>query len=821
MRQIPDISTEVAVSKPLRALILEDSEADVALMLYELRQAGFQPQHVHVETEAAYLAHLQQDLDVILADYTLPQFDALRALELLQERGLDIPFIVVTGTVSEEAAVESIKRGAADYFLKDRLARLGPAVDQALQAKRLRDEKRQIDEQVRRQNRELTLLNRIIAASAAGLEEKAILETACRELALALDVPHAVALIFNQQRTALVVAAEHLPQASSLALGMEIPLTGEFPLMRLVAKKEPLVVHDARTDPGLTPLCTLISQEGALSLLFLPLIVDDLVIGGLCLGAVEQRRFSKDNITLVKSVIDQLSGALARARLDAERRRLSAASEQTADCVIITDIKGTILYVNRAFERITGYSRTEAIGQNPRMLKSGQHDAAFYRELWSALLAGKNWRGRFVNKKKDGTLYTADASISPTRDEKGNIVNFVDVQRDITRELELEQQYLQAQKMEAIGRLAGGVAHDFNNLLTAITGYAELTLRALDERDPLHAHLIEIQRAAERASALTKQLLVFSRKQTIQPEVLNLNDLLRDIKRMLRRLIGEDIELHTSLDPELGSVKADAGQLEQIVMNLAVNARDAMPQGGRLDLETANIILGEADVLEGSGLCPGPYVRLVVSDTGVGMDEQVRLHAFEPFFTTKEAGKGTGLGLATVHGIVKQNKGDIRLYSRPGQGTRFEIYLPQVEGDRQDSRDRPLQTLVRGTETILLVEDEDIVRELTRKALVRQGYTVLVASHPEEALHLVAQYKEPIHLLLTDVVMPGMGGPHLAARMQALRPDIRVLYVSGYADDVITHQGVLDAEVAFLPKPFSASSLSRKVHEVLNTPRKG
>jgi two-component system cell cycle sensor histidine kinase/response regulator CckA len=471
------------VSQILQVLILEDKEADVEFMLYELRQAGFEPQHDRVETETAYMAHLHEDLDLILADYTLPQFDALRALTLLQERGLDIPFIVVTGTVSEEAAVECMKRGAADYLLKDRLARLGPAVVQALQAKRLRDEKRVAEDQVRRRNRELTL---------------------------ALDEPRSVAALYNRDRTALTVVADYPPGTGLSVLDQEVPLTSDSPLLRLIVQKGPSVVHEAPNDPRLAPVRSLLLESGIESLLYLPLIVNDDVIGGLGLGAVQRQRFSEEDIALVRSVADQLSGALARARLEAERRRLSTAIEQTADCVIITDTEGTILYVNPAFEQITGYSRAEAIGQNPRMLKSGKHDAAFYQDLWSTLRAGKNWRGRFVNRKKDGTLYTGDASISPALDESGNIVNYVDVQRDITHELELERQYFQAQKMEAVGRLAGGIAHDFNNLLTAITGYTELTLRTLQERDARHENLVEVQKAADRATSLTKQLLAFS-----------------------------------------------------------------------------------------------------------------------------------------------------------------------------------------------------------------------------------------------------------------------------------------------------------------------
>jgi two-component system cell cycle sensor histidine kinase/response regulator CckA len=374
--------------------------------------------------------------------------------------------------------------------------------------------------------------------------------------------------------------------------------------------------------------------------------------------------------------------------------------------------------------------------------------------------------------------------------------------------------------MEAVGRLAGGVAHDFNNLLTVIKVYTELTLAALDRGDRLRANLSEVQGAADRASSLTQQLLAFSRRQAIQPRVLDLNDLLRNIEKMLHRLIGEDIELSTILEPELGCIEADPGQMEQVIMNLAVNARDAMPQGGRLCFETANVVLDDTDILKERDLSPGSYVRLRASDTGVGMDEKVLSHAFEPFFTTKEAGKGTGLGLATVHGIVKQNRGDIRLYSQPGQGTTFEILLPRARDAGQDIQEQLPETLTRGTETILLVEDDSAVRGLTRQVLRQQGYRVLAARDAAEALQLAGEWKDPVELLITDVVLPGMRGPDLAAQVLATHRNCRVLYVSGHANDAIAPRGVLAADIAFLQKPFTLQSLTAKVREVLSAPPK-
>ncbi len=387
-----------------------------------------------------------------------------------------------------------------------------------------------------------------------------------------------------------------------------------------------------------------------------------------------------------------------------------------------------------------------------------------------------------------------------------------------TRELSQAQDQLrQAQKMEAVGRLAGGVAHDFNNLLTAITGYSDLLMSDLAEGDPMRGDLEQVKHAADRAASLTRQLLAFSRRQVLQPRVLDLNAVVGSVDKMLRRLIGEDIDLLTVPAPALGWVKADPGQLEQILMNLAVNARDAMPQGGKLTIETANVELDGAYVRQHAAVQPGPYVMLAVSDTGCGMDAETRSHLFEPFFTTKEVGKGTGLGLATVYGIVTQSGGTVSVYSEPGRGTTFKLYLPRVE----DAAGRPVPAglpapPVKGSETILVVEDEKAVRSLACEVLKRNGYTVLEARHGDEALAVSDRHEGRIALMLTDMVMPGKRGPDVARQLAAVRPDMKVLYMSGYADSGIVHQGVLDAGTAFLAKPFTPTALARKVREVLD-----
>ncbi|HCE42335.1 MAG TPA: hybrid sensor histidine kinase/response regulator [Lentisphaeria bacterium] len=509
----------------------------------------------------------------------------------------------------------------------------------------------------------------------------------------------------------------------------------------------------------------------------------------------------------------------ARERTEASLLRLAAAVDQSTETIIITDSNSTILYVNPAFEKRSGYSRNEAVGQNPRFLRSGKQDSEFYHKMREALAAGQVWKGHFNNKRKDGSFYEEESTISPVRDSAGRIVNYVAVNRDITREAQLENQLRQAQKMEIVGRLAGGVAHDFNNLLVAIIGYSEIALKSLAGDDPVRKDIQEVFNAGERAVALTRQLLAFSRKQILLPKVMDLNDLVANISKMLRRLISEDILLITTCDPALGRVKVDPGQIEQVITNLVVNARDAMPGGGTLAIQTANVELNEANAAEHEDVTPGRYVLLTLSDTGTGMTNEVKGHLFEPFFTTKEQGKGTGLGLPTVYGIVKQSGGHITVNSEVGKGTVFRIYLPRVD----EASETPIQTgtpvdLPHGTETILLVEDEEQVRNLTRMVLEKCGYTVLVACNGPDAIKLARQNDKRIKLLLTDIIMPEMSGRSLAPQLLAMDPGIKVLYMSGYTDSEIIQKELMTTGTSFLQKPFSHEFLARKVREVLDAP---
>ncbi len=682
------------------------------------------------------------------------------------------------------------------------------------------DRKRAETENSQRQ-RELVLLNQIIATAAASSEARVILETACRELALFFNLPLTAAFLCNEQHQTAEVVVGHQAEGRLVAACKTIPMGDSSLLQSRLASGAPLFVADAGRDPELTMLCDWITQQHIVSLLILPLIIEGEVAGCLNLAATEVRHFQADEISLAGRVADQVAMTLARVRLAQTQQRLSAAIEQSVESVVITDTKGTILYVNPAFELISGYSRTEALGQTPRLLKSGQQPESFYQELWQTLAAGRVWRGRMINKKKDGTLYTVDKIIIPVRDEQGQVVSYVAVGDDVTDKLNLENQLRQAQKMEGIGRLAGGIAHDFNNLLTVINGYSEILLqRHANFSDAVRQEIEQIKQAGQRAATLTAQLLAFSRKQVLQPQILDLNHLVANMDKMLSRLIGEDIDLRTVLAPSLGRVKADPGQIEQVLVNLAVNARDAMPGGGKLTIETANVNFDSDYVRHHVEVTAGEYVMIAVSDTGVGMSADIKAHLFEPFFTTKARGKGTGLGLATCFGIVKQNGGHIWVYSEPGQGTTFKIYLPHLSVEvKPVAEETRLKNLPRGTEIILLVEDAPTVRALVARILQQQGYTVLEAANGLNALQLVQTQPElQFQLLLTDVIMPDMGGQALVDRLTVERPDLKVLFMSGYTDTSLTHQDVRLQTLAFLQKPFTAAKLLGKVREVLDAP---
>lgn len=507
----------------------------------------------------------------------------------------------------------------------------------------------------------------------------------------------------------------------------------------------------------------------------------------------------------------------ARKEADRAIHLRSAALHAAANAMIITDRKGTIEWVNAGFTNLTGYAAEEALGRNPReLVRSGAHDQPFYKNMWDTILRGDVWHGEITNRRKDGTLYLEERTITPFKDEQGEVVHFIAIGRDLTEQRSLESQLLQAHKMETVGRLAGGIAHDFNNLLTVINGTVELMMLDVARDDPFRADLKEVRDAGARAALLTRQLLAFSRKQVMKFDVVDLNDLIVGVQEMLRRLIGEDIKLVLTTAARIGCVRADPTQIEQVLLNLSVNARDAMPSGGTLTFSTANVRVSDVHDPEHPTLVAGEYVLLQISDTGAGMSDAIRRRVFEPFFTTKGPGKGTGLGLSMVYGIVRQSGGSIYAKSEPGSGTTFSIYLPRVEAVSKSVTPLSSPAATPGTETVLLVEDEVGVRRVAERVLALAGYTVMTASNGEDAIKLLTAHDGAVSLMLTDMVMPGIGGWELAERCRELRPQMKVIFTSGYSDDAVLYDGRLGRNFPFIGKPYSASELTRLVREVLD-----
>ena len=630
---------------PIRLLLVEDSEDDAQLLLHELKRGGYEPVHERVATEATLAAALdRQEWDLVIGDHSMPGFSGIAALVLVRGRGLDVPFICVSGTITEDMAVAAMKAGASDWVNKGQLKRLVPAVHRELR------------------------------------EAKGRATLRATEASYATLVEHAPVGIYRST-----------PDGRFLAVNSA--LVG---LLGFGSADEVLQLHisrDVYADP-----------------------------------AERQRLLDRDS------------------------------------------------YTDREYDEVEA-----------------------------------TW------KRKDGRHLTVKLSVRAVRSRSGQVEYYETFVRDVTEQRRLQTQLVQSQKMEAVGRLAGGIAHDFNNLLTVITTSCDLLLEDLAATDPKREDVDQVRKAADGAAALTRQLLAFSRQQVLTPQIVNLGDVVYGVEKMLRRVIGEDVDLVTVLGSDVGAVKADVGQLEQVLMNLAVNARDAMPTGGKLTIETANVEHDPDYAREQEAAPVSRFVMLAVSDTGTGMDEATKARIFEPFFTTKEVGKGTGLGLATVYGIVRQSGGFIWVYSEPGLGTTFKIYLPQVDAVAAGSAARATPTTShRGTETVLLVEDAAAVRAVIHEALARQGYTVLDAPNGAEALRIAAGHPGPIHLLLTDVVMPGLSGRQLSDQLAQIRPETKVLYTSGYTDDAIVRHGVLESGIAYLQKPFSVDGLARKVREVLD-----
>ncbi|KAA3617160.1 MAG: PAS domain S-box protein [Calditrichaeota bacterium] len=554
-----------------------------------------------------------------------------------------------------------------------------------------------------------------------------------------------------------------------------------------------------------------------------PLIVDNKTIGVMVVQHYSNpNAYTKNDLRMMEFVSQQVAISIKKKQTEEQIRILSTSMEQSPALVVITDLEGKIEYINPKFIEVTGYSPNEVLGKKPSLLKSGQMSNSFYKELWETILAGEDWRGEIHNKKKNGELYWVNAFISPIKNENGKTTHFLALKEDITEQKLLQQQIFQSQKMDSIGTLAGGIAHDFNNILTIITGFSELALIKCKDNE-IRKPISTILSASQKAEKLTRQILAFSRKQIYQPQVIDINLVISDLDKMLHRVIGEDINVNIQLAQGIDNINADPSQLEQVLMNLFINARDAINQKTKkaseknISIKTGQIFLDEKFSRQHIGSKTGHHVYISVSDNGIGMEQDVKDKIFEPFFTTKEQGKGTGLGLSTVFGIVKQNNGSIFVYSEPGRGTTFKIYWPTTMDWHKNEKNTHLSTThLKGNETILIVEDDSNVREFADSTLVEFGYHVHSCSNGRDALNLIKNDSFDFDLLLTDVIMPDMNGKELSEKVSNLRPNLPIIFTSGYTDDHIVNTGELEKDINFLQKPFSVNALLKKIKDAIN-----
>ena len=807
--------TAMSAQQKVRVLMVEDNPRDAEIAVRALLRSGYVFDWVRVDTETAFLAELKTVPDVILSDCAMPHFSGMRALELTRERGLDIPFILVSGTIGEDVAVGFIKGGADDYLIKDRLTRLGASVASALKNKRLRDEHRL--EGQRKLSAELVrkAVYDISDASDRTQSLRELYQSVHEIIGRVMPAKNFyIALREDPARDVLTY-----PYFADEHQSKHAPVTSGRGLTAYVFRNGVPLLCPHALELELVEKGEVVAGVPSAVWLGIPLRVGEKIIGVMAVQDYDDPlAYGEPEREMLEFVSSQVAKAIYKKRSDEHRDLQARVMEAAANTMFIADRAGKITWVNSAFTTLTGYSADEAVGQKLHILSSGSHPEEVYQEIEDTLARGQTWQGELIERKKDGELYTARTTVTPVKDEAGNFTHVISVKQDITRECELEAQSRKAQKMEAVGTLAAGIAHDFNNHLAVILGFTEVLQERLSTDSVSQEKLAQVESATLRAASLTKQLLAFSRQQVLQPVVLDLNTSIQELEKMLRRLISENIEVVFNPSEHLGRIRADPTQIDQVLLNLAINARDAMPDGGRLTIETANVELDAEYASKHLGCKAGPHVMLAISDTGTGMHKDTQARIFEPFFTTKEPGKGTGLGLSTVYGIVKQSGGFIWVYSELGRGTGFKIYFPALIEKAQAKPEKVVfKTAVSRGETIFLVEDTPPLLEVMREMLASFGYTVSAFDSPMEALKAARQAPNPPALLITDLIMPVMNGRALSDRMRALHSGTKVMYISGYTDDTVLRLGIEDSGWNFLQKPFNRNELMQKVRAILDS----
>ncbi len=706
---------------------------------------------------------------LLISDFNALGFAGIDTLCFLQKAVPGVPMVVLTGCGNEELAVQALKMGVMDYVVQnhENIRKLARSLPEDLSRLKERPDNEQTE-----------------AALCASEERfRAVFDSAVDSIFIKDRNLRYTQINSSMEQLFNLPASDLLGKSDRDLFGLEAALHIEAVDNRILAGE---TIEEEHTKP-------VNGVDTTFHTIKVPMYSKSGAIVGIC--------------GIARDVTERKLAA-------AERDRLNHAIEQVSESVIITDSRGRIQYANPAFQRITGYTMAEMAQEDRNFLKWGEYPREFYDEMWEKLTSGETWQGQLLNHKKDGTLLIEMATISPVFNESGEIVNYVAAKHDITESLEKERALIQTQKVDSIGRLAGGIAHDLNNLLTPILGFSELLISETSPDDPQWKSVNGIQRSGLRARDLVKQLLAFSRQQTLNYKPMFLHQAVEEFQDLLRRTIREDIEIRIEYQPDIPTIRADIGQIELVLMNLAINAEDAMPGKGRLtiDISQAEVDETEAKLI---GLRPGSFVLLVFSDTGIGMDKETLQFVFEPFYSTKGE-NGTGLGLATVYGIIKQHDGSIIVRSEPGKGSEFHIFLPVLGEALLEDEEPPKARGAKGTGTILLVEDNEDVLELAQTVIESHGYKALLARNGEEGLAVLKESGNQVDLLLTDVVMPGLDGPELYSLAKDFLPNLKVLYMSGYAGDAVINRGVHSVETALLQKPFTNEDLVAKVCEILD-----
>jgi two-component system, cell cycle sensor histidine kinase and response regulator CckA len=767
----------------LRILILEDVPMDAELVEYELERARIPFSSRRVDSRDDFLRELDQfSPDLILSDYTLPRFDGMAALSLARERAPSIPFLIVTGSVNEETAVGCMKAGATDYLLKSNLARIGPAIEAALERSRAHAQKAE-------------------AEAALAASEKRFRSLVQNSSDLVTIVSPEGTILYASDSAERIVG--HTP-GSLLGTSLLSYLDD-----RDVSAVEGLLKNANGKASASGPIEFILHRADG-SPVWLEAVgsnlLNDATIRGIVLNARDVSERKRADRALRES-----------------EERYRDLFDNASDLVCMAAPDGSLLYVNKAWQQGTGYGEDE-IGRMQLLELVHPDCQAYYREVLERVLRGERLdHVELVFVPKAGTPITVEGNLSCTfKDGQPSVVR--GIYRDITERKRVEEHLRRAERMQAAGKLAGGVAHEVNNMMTGVIGFSEFLLRSLEPADPRRSDVEEIIRAGTRAADVTRQLLAFTRQQFLRPQVLSVNSVILEMEKLLRRSLGENNVLEFQLSPDAGELRADRGQVEQVLINLILNARDALVTNGRVTVQTANAEWDEVYAQRHGGvdLPLGRYVMFAVSDNGCGMDRDVQERIFEPFFTTKPIGQGTGLGLSTVYGIVKQSGGYIWVYSEPAEGSVFKVYLPEASSGKtaEPVPERRAEVPAGGTETILVIEDEDIVRTLASRGLRDHGYVVIEARNGTQALHYIQQHPGTVGLVISDVVMPEMGGRELGQSLARIDPDLPVLYMSGYTGEDVVQRGLLDPGAPFQQKPFTPAGLATKVRRMLDHQRR-